>query len=125
MAAVYLNASMMSHYCLWYCAHTYSVYSCVRRQVISMTILIITRLTKLPQHLELCHSFIVGSTDHCIDSLPHNAVQVERPRNLDWCWWWWLLGWCKSYLLPDVSELFVVKIVGWEKPWSKPLVIWT
>ena len=64
-------------------------------------------LTKLPQHLQLGHSLVVWPPHHHVDPLPHNPVQVEGPR----------------YLLPNVTELFVVKVVGGEKPWAEPAVV--
>ena len=66
-------------------------------------------ITKLPQHLQLRHSLVVGSPDHGVDALPNDAVQVEGP----------------GHLLPDISELLVVEIIGREEPWSKPLIIGT
>ena len=105
-ASEHLDAGVVSHNSLRYGAHTHGVHTWHRDTVRSVSVMV---LTKLPQHLQLGHSLVVWPPHHHVDPLPHDPVQVEGPR----------------YLLPNVTELFVVKVVGGEKPWAEPAVIGT
>ena len=39
-------------------------------------------LTKFSEHFKLCHSFVIGTSDHGVHSLSHDSIETQLPRSL-------------------------------------------